>query len=395
MFRKACMRIRSSDRNLKYFMIGVLFLGVNNGILQTVFNNYIDAFFLPTPEMRGLLEVPRELPGFLLVVITGMIASFSMRFWAVSVGILSAVGVLGLGFFSQSFGIMIIWMVIWSMADHLFMPVENTMGLQLAKDGRQGKRLGQLSGIRNLAMIFGALLVWIISQSSAVSSAVYGRYFIVAAIAAAAASVFFFKIHPHHDRQPGGKRFIVKRRYFLYYILNIIFGARKQIFLTFAPLLLIKNYGASPATMAKLILIASALGFVFRQYFGLVTDKFGEKKMLIADALILFIICGGFAFIKNVYFLYAFYILDNLMFSAKIARTTYLNKIAENKADIPPTISFGISLDHAVSMTIPVAGGLIWSALGYSKLFMFAGILAFISLAASSMIRVPVKKTVS
>ena len=389
MLRKTLSKINQMDSNLKYFLVAVLFLGINNGILSTTFNNYIEDIFSLTPEKRGFLEIPRELPGFILVIVTGMIASFSMRFWAVAVGLLSAMGVLGLAFLSPVVSVMLIWMVMWSMADHLFMPVENTMGLHLAKDGKHGKRLGQLSGIRNLAMIFGSFIVWIIASSnrSAEPGMLYKWFYVIAAVAAVISSFFFYKVRLDHERHEEKKRFVFNKKYTLYYILNMIFGARKQIFLTFAPLLLIKYYGAKPETMAILILIASALGFVFRQYFGLITDKFGEKKMFVGDALILLIICLGFAWIKNVYFLYALYIMDNLMFSTKIARTTYLNKIALKKADIAPTISLGISLDHAVSMTIPAVGGIIWGIFGYSNLFLFAAVLAVFSLVAALFVK--------
>lgn len=80
MLRKTISKINQLDPNLKYFLIAVLFLGINNGILTTTFNNYIEDIFSLTPDKRGFLEIPRELPGFLLVIVTGMIASFSMRF---------------------------------------------------------------------------------------------------------------------------------------------------------------------------------------------------------------------------------------------------------------------------------------------------------------------------
>ncbi len=397
MLRKTISKINQLDPNLKYFLIAVLFLGINNGILTTTFNNYIEDIFSLTPDKRGFLEIPRELPGFVLVIVTGMIASFSMRFWAVAVGLLSAMGVMGLSFLSPSVSVMLIWMVMWSMADHLFMPVENTMGLHLAKDGKHGKRLGQLSGIRNLAMILGSFIVWIIASTnrSAEPSLLYKWFYVIAALAAVISSFFFYRVRLDHERHEEKKRFVFNKKYTLYYILNMIFGARKQIFLTFAPLLLIKYYGAKPETMAVLILIASTLGFVFRQYFGIITDRFGEKKMFIGDAVILLCICLGFALVKNVYFLYAFYILDNLMFSTKIARTTYLNKIALKKADIAPTISLGISLDHAVSMTIPAVGGIIWNIFGYSNLFLFAAVLAVFSLVAALFVKNEKKGSVS
>jgi predicted MFS family arabinose efflux permease len=98
--------------------------------------------------------------------------------------------------------------------------------------------------------------------------------------------------------------------------------------------------------------------------------------MFMADAVILLFICAGFAFSTFRPVLYFFFILDNLMFATRIARTTYLNRIAEEKSHIAPTISLGITMDHAVSMTIPAAGGLLWAAYGYRSVFLAASLLA-------------------
>ena len=61
-------------------------------------------------------------------------------------------------------------------------------------------------------------------------------------------------------KRPGKKRFVFRRADKLFYLLNILFGARKQIFLTFAPWVLVTVYGASPARMASLALASAAAG---------------------------------------------------------------------------------------------------------------------------------------
>ena len=151
------------------------------------------------------------------------------------------------------------------------------------------------------------------------------------------------------------------------------------MFLTFAPWVLVTKFNVLPSTMALLIMIASIAGVVFRQVFGIFVDRFGEKKMFIADAFILLFICLGFAFSKYLIFLFFLYILDNLMFSTRIARTTYLHKIAVDRRDVPATISLGITMDHVVSMTIPGLGGLLWSAWGYKWVFIAASVVAVMS----------------
>ncbi|MFA6030538.1 MAG: MFS transporter [Elusimicrobiota bacterium] len=374
MFSSYRRRWAAADPDLRAFLFGILLLGVNQGILNSTFNNYLSDVFRLSAAARGALEFPRELPGFLVLFVAGALAAFPMRAWAVLIGLLSAAGVAGLGFLSPDARTMTLWMLSWSMADHLFMPVESAVGLRMAKEGGKGRRLGQISGARNLAMILGAAVVWVFARGG--GGAMYARLYLAAVLAALAASVLFARMGPGIETPGTARRFVVRREYALFYWLNVLFGARKQIFLTFAPWVLVTEFGASPRTMAALFLCAAVLGVVFRQEFGVFVDRFGEKRMFYADAAILLVICAGFALSRSVGLLYGLYILDNLMFATRIARTTYLDRILVERGDMAATLSLGITLDHAVSMTVPALGGLLWSAYGYPAVFWAASLLA-------------------
>ncbi|MBF0208427.1 MAG: MFS transporter [Oligoflexia bacterium] len=359
--------------DLQFFLVGLLFLGINQGILNSTFNNYLYDNFMVSADARGVIEFPRELPGFLSIVITSVLAFWSVRGWAIIVGVLSAVGIAGMGFLSPNIAIMVVWMFLWSFADHLFMSVESIVGLKLAPKNEEGKILGRISGMRNLAAIVGSFLVFLLMGHLHWG---YRQLYGVAVATATFAAFSFYLMDVQQEELPP-KKFVYKREYNVFYLMNILFGARKQIFLTFAPWVLVSVYKVSTDTMAMLFVVASAIGFIFRQYFGICVDRYGERTILAADAVILLLICMGFAFAKNVYFLYVCFIIDGLMFATRIARTTYLKKILLHQRDIAPTISFGISIDHAVSMAIPFLGGMLWHVYGYQILFLVASLLAF------------------
>jgi len=368
-------RWRRADPQFRLFLLGVLFLGVNSGVFNAAFSNYLNDTFSLTSRQRGFLEFPRELPGYLLIFITGLLAAVPVRHWAVLTALLSSAGIAGLAFFAPTFAPMLLWMLVWSTGGHLFMTVESVMGLRFAKEGGQGRRLGQISGVTNFAAIAGAGVAWLAAKLA--GPALYKWAFGFAACTSLFAAWFFARLGKMDGSAvPGGKRFVFRLKYKWYYLLNILFGARKQIFLTFAPWVLVTQFGASPALMAALGMAAAAAGVVFRQAFGALTDAVGERRMFMADAAILLGICAGFAFSSWRPLLYFLFILDNLMFATRIARTTYLNRIAEDRSHIAPTVSFGVTIDHAVSMTIPAAGGLLWAAYGYRSVFVAASLLA-------------------
>ncbi|MBF0362097.1 MAG: MFS transporter [Oligoflexia bacterium] len=364
------------NTNLKFFLIGLVLLGINQGILNSTFNNYLYDIFKISADARGFIEFPRELPGALSILVTGLLTFWSIRRWAILVGCLSAIGVLGLGFLSTNFIIMTCWMFIWSMADHLFMSVEAMIGLKLAPKNEEGRVLGQISGMRNLSAIIGSFLVFLLMGKL---NFTYPNLYLVAVIAAIL-SAFAFYIMRFKNEEIRPKKFVIKKEYSLFYILNVLFGARKQIFLTFAPWVLVSVYKTDASTMAILFTITSAIGFVFRQYVGILVDRYGERPMLIADSIVLFCICISFAFIKNVYFLYAFFIIDGLMFATRIARIIYLKKIATDTRDLQPTISLGVSIDHVISMMIPILGGFLWHLYGYQVVFILASLISFLNL---------------
>jgi len=365
-------RWRESSPSLRVFLAGVLLLGINNGILTATFNNYLFDSFHVSASARGLIEFPRELPGFAMIFVTGALAAFSLRSWTMLVGLTTGVGILGLGYLSPNMSLMIFWMMLWSLGDHLFITAEATIGLKLAEANRAGRRLGQLTGARNLSMILGTAAVWLLMDRLGVR---YAGVYAVAAATAILAAAAFSRLRLPGDGGGNHRRFVLKKRYTRFYLLNIFWGARKQLFLTFSPWVLVSVFHTPPQTIALLVMAAAVGGVVFRQYFGLAVDRFGERAVLVVDGVAMAAICLGFALSVNIYLLYGLFVLDSLMFATRIARITYLNKIAADKREIAPTLSMGLTLDHAVSMIVPFLGGFLWDASGYPAVFLAALVL--------------------
>mgnify|MGYP001191345152 FL=1 len=362
-------RWRESSPSLRVFLAGALLLGINNGILTATFNNYLFDSFHVNASVRGLIEFPRELPGFAMIFVTGVLAAFSLRSWAVLVGLTTGVGILGLGYLSPNMSLMIFWMMLWSLGDHLFITAEATIGLKLAEANRAGRRLGQLTGARNLSMILGTAAVWLLMDRLGVR---YPGVYALAAATAILAAVAFSRLRLPDDGGGNPRRFVLKKRYTRFYLLNIFWGARKQLFLTFSPWVLVSVFHTPPQTIALLVMAAAVGGMVFRQYFGLAVDRFGERAVLVVDGVAMAAICLGFALSANIYLLYGLFVLDSLMFATRIARITYLNKIAADKQEIAPTLSMGLTLDHVVSMIVPFLAGFLWDASGYPAVFLAA-----------------------
>lgn len=384
-------RWRNLDRNLALFLIGMAFLGASGGMMETTFNNYVSDTFNLAADARGFLEFPRELPGFLTALMAGLlfflpetrIAGFS----ALAVGI----GMLSLAWIGTHWYAMLVFLAIWSSGAHLLMPVRSSISMELSAREHRGRRLGQISAVAIAASIVGCVIVWLAMRWLKAS---YQVIFILGGIAALIAAVFLFRMRmPNaHLQRP---RFVWNRRYWLYYVLAFLFGARKQVFITFGPWVLIRIFHQPVWIFAQLWIAAAVLGIFFQPALGRAIDRLGERTVLMADSLLILLVCLGYGFahlLPNhavaLGLLYVCFVGDNLLFGVNMARDTYLSKIVKRPEDLAPTLSLGISINHAVSMSIPAAGGLLWVRYGHPAVFIATAGVAILMGIFTSFVRI-------
>ncbi len=379
-------------RNFFRMLFATLMFGSSSGIFLAVFNNYLDDVHHLDALSRGWLEFPRELPGFLIMFVSmGMLAFLRETKMAAVAMVFSAVGAVGLGYLAKETVTLVIFVALWSLGDHIIFAVEGPIGLKLSRMGAEGRRLGQLGGARNLGVIFGVGAVFGIAH---LFGEQYHLFFLIAAFSAATAGHFYFRLQ--NDEETLSKRMVLKKKYGIFYAISALFGVRKQIFLAFGTWVLVRIHGVEVATIALLYFVASLIGVVFRPLLGDVIDWLGERAVLAADEVLLIIICLTYAFAGDVFspgvavwVLYGAYVLDSVLFALRIARTTYLKKIADDPSEITPTISVGITVDHLVAMSLPVLSGYIWDRYGFRFVFLLAAAIAIAGFFICLRIRVP------
>lgn len=392
--RERVARKLRSNPQLVLFLLAVFALGASNGIFQTTYNNYLDDVFNIGATARGALEFPREFPGFLVAILAGALFFLRESHVAALAATLTGIGLIGLGLVDDRWGWMLVFTVIWSIGQHVEMPMRSALAMGLGTVRQQGRRLGQTSAARVGATVFGGLLVWLVIDY-------FGNNWMILFIAGGAAALvgafFYLRLRPpevHHQRA----RLVVKRRYTLYYVLCALFGARKQVFITFAPWVLVTIYGQEASTFAKLWIASSILGVWFQQGLGDLIDRWGERRILMLDGALLVMLCLGYACADRlglppgwpVRVLYACYVLDELLFGVENARSSYLAKIVERPQDVSPSLSMGVSINHAVSMVVPYIGGrYIWDIFGWQWVFVVAAGLSVLTIIAAGRVRVP------
>ncbi|MCG6535807.1 MAG: MFS transporter, partial [Syntrophales bacterium LBB04] len=304
--------------------------------------------------------------------------------------LLCAIGILFIGIYSSSFSVMLIWLFIFSIGQHLFIPTNQSIGMELASDGKTGRRLGQFSGIANFSAIIGRFSILIGFKFFDLSFKVS---YIVAFLGFCTVSMLIFLMQKNQPSAAKTK-FKLKKEYKLFYWLNVLYGTRKQTFITFAPWVLVTVFRQKTQVVATLLMIGGIIGIFFKPMLGRAIDRLGERFILTAEAIILIFVCLGYGFSKNIfpetiamYIAFFCYVVDQLLMSVSMARATYLQKIAVKPEDVSQTLTMGVTIDHIFSISVALVSGFLWVKWGYQYVFLLGAVIAMVNTFSSLRIR--------
>ena len=394
--------IYRSEVKIGRFLSVLILFGVAFGLKRGIQDNYLAEIINIEPFERGVVEFFRELPGLLLIFILALMYRFAdSKVFKVGIALMT-VGLAGLFITSITNSsasgeifllkiLVIFFMVIFSTGEHVIMPVRSTIAMELAKREKAGASLGITTSINQLGNIAGFLLVTVIFFF--VKKAGFSRtdiigYRIVFGIALGlmvAAALVAAALQETTLKAPR-QRFYFAKKFSKYYILEVFYGSRKQIFLTFAPYVLILQYGADPSLMSILFAVCAVFVMFCSPLIGKLIDKVGYKAVMVGDTLILIVVClmYGFAhrmFAPNIAFLIVCinFILDQIISIASMANNVYVQRISKNREEITATLSTGISVNHIFSVLIALLGGWIWKIAGIETLFTISAVLALVN----------------
>lgn len=367
---------------------------------RTVFENFGVEVCNIDSVHRGMIESIREIPGVLIFALSAIAVIFtestfvSLCLFTISVGMF-------MFNFSSNFSSLILPLLISSTGIHLFMPIRSSLALSLTQEGKKAKQLALLGTIGSVAGLVGSGLVYLIFTfmktdslylaGNLISGVRFRSVFTLATIVAAIGGFLMLSVSKGKKADIKQDKFIIRRKYWLYYVLTFLAGCRRHIFITFAAYALVKIHGVKAEHIALLMAVNQGLNIGTRYILGHFVDQVGEKRSMILGYSILIFVFIGYARIKYLPLLYILYCIDNVCFGFEVARTTYLDKIAPQE-HIMPTISLGITMNHLSAIPIPILGGFIWKKFGYSWTFMAGAAILFLSVIATSRIRMPEDK---
>jgi len=311
--------------------------------------------------------------------------------------VLSIIGILALGLLTPTYSVMLIFIFINSMGMHLFFPLQESIGLSLVDNNNIGKRMGQFKGVTTGFLMVGYGIVFLAFRYDVFSFVTNIKWiFVIAALLLFIVLLLFIYLE-HLLQNPKSSEHKVKlffrREYKYYYILVIMFGVQKQMMMVYGPWVLIDILGKRQDTMSVLSMIGAFVGIFFLPAVGRWMDQFGIKKLLYADAISFIFVYGIYGFMSGrlndgtlsrvgwpVFFMFALFIIDKMSGQLGMVRSVYLKSILVEERDLTPTLSLGISLDHIMSISFAIVGGIIWKAWGPQYIFYLVALLSFVNL---------------
>lgn len=334
----------------------------------------------------GLTQTVREIPGFLAFTAIFWLMWFREQTVAYVSLIVLGLGVALSGQISSTMG-MLVATFIMSVGFHYFETINKSLQLQLLPKADAPALIGRIvsAGAAAQFTTYGALALaglvgWQVSKTS-----YDGLFLFIGLLCMAMTACAFLFFGRFQGPVPQRKELILRQRYWLYYVMTFMSGARRQLFFAFGGFLLVKKFGFSVFDTAKLMLVTTLLNFLLASQLGKMVTRFGERRSIMFENTVLIGVFIGYALTSDWRVAAALFVIDGLFFTLILAQGTYFQKIAD-PADVASTVSVAFTINHIAAVAIPVTFGLIGGLVDPAIIFWLGAGIATVSLGLSFLV---------
>jgi hypothetical protein len=349
-----------------------------------LFNNFAVEVVHLEGRHVGIIQSIREVPGFLaLLAVYVMLVVREHRLSAFSIAILG-IGVALTGMLPTYGGIMATTLLM-SFGFHYYETTNQSLTLQYFATHVSPLVIGKLRSIAAASSIVTALLIWVMGYFLSFK----GMFLAIGSLVFLAGCWGLLQDPTHKSIPPQRLKMVVRKRYWLYYLLTFLSGARRQIFTVFSIFLLVKAFHFSVQEVTLLFLVNNAINWFLNPLIGRAIIAFGERTLCSVEYAVISIVFLTYAFTSSAWLAAGMYILDSILFNFSIAIRTYFHKIAD-PGDIAPSTAVGVTINHMAAVFLPAIGGFLWM-IDYRIPFFIGTGLSVVSLFFAQFIRLPKK----
>ena len=342
---------------------------------MALLNNFVIERAAFTGAEIGMLQSIREIPGFLAftaVLVLLLIKEQTLAYVALA---MMGIGVALTGYFPSVVGLYLTTLLM-STGFHYFETIKQSLSLQWLTKEEAPAALGKMVAYGSMASLVVYSSLWL---SERYLSLPFATLYLIGGGCCVALVLLMWLAFPRFEGHTvQRKHLLMRKRYWLYYALTFMGGARRQIFVVFAGFLMVEKFGYDVSDIAALYLVNHLFNWAFAERIGAWVGKVGERRALTFEYCGLICVFTAYAFVSDAKWAAALYILDHLFFSLAIAIKTYFQKIAD-PADIASTAGVAFTINHIAAVVIPVIFGLIW-LVSPSAVFLIGAAMVVVSL---------------
>ncbi|MEP2533335.1 MFS transporter [Shimia sp.] len=333
----------------------------------------------------GLLHTVREIPGFFAVGVIAILMFMREQVLGMVSLLLLGVATAVTAWFPSMAGILTITMLS-SIGFHYYETVNQSLQLQWLDKARAPKALGWLLAAGSAATLVAYGLIVLSWERFDLS---YNFVYMLGGGVTAVIAIFCLLAYPQFEsRTPQVRKMVLKKRYWLYYAMQFMAGARRQIFVVFAGFMMVERFGFDVHEITALYLINLVANMIFAPLVGVGVARFGERRTLIFEyfgLVMVFLAYGGIYFFGwGIVLASVLYVLDHMLFSLALALKTYFQKICDPE-DIAPTAAVAFTINHIAAVFLPVLLGLLW-LVSPGAVFALAACMAAVSLGLATLV---------
>ena len=364
----------------RYLIILTIASTVGLQAWRTLFNNFAVETAGLNGAQVGIIQSVREIPGFLALLAVYFILIIKEHHLSALSILVLGLGVVLTGCLPTYSGI-IITTLIMSSGFHYYETTNQSLTLQYFDKTKSPLVFGRQRRYAALANIAVGIFIFLTQPFLS-----YKQLYLLIGALLVAVGVWGFLQKPVDETLPvQHKKMILRQKYWLFYFLTFMAGARRQIFIAFAVFLLVKVFHFSLREIAILFLINNVINFYLSPLIARAIVRFGERKVLSLEYGSLILIFTGYALVQSKLLVAGLYVLDHVFFNFAIAIRTYFQKIGAAR-DIAPSMAVGFTINHLAAVVLPALGGLIWM-IDYRLVFIAGAVMSLVSLAAAQLIK--------
>ncbi len=342
---------------------------------NALLNNFVIERAGFTGAEIGILQSLREVPGFMAFAAVFILILMREQTLALASLLLLGMGTALTGWFPSVVGLYCTT-VLMSIGYHYYATMQKSLVLQWTPREKTPEMLGRVIAVGSATSIITFGMIWLFFDFASLD---FSWIYMIGGGITALAALICWMIYP---KVPVGveqhRHLVIRRRYWLFYLLSFMGGARRQIFIVFAGFLMVEKFGFDVSDITLLFLLNAAINMWLAPRVGRLVARWGERRALILEYGGLIGVFVGYALVENAALAAGLYVVDHLFFALALAINSYFQKIA-HPADIASTAGVSFSIDHTAAVTVPVVLGFLWLT-SPAMVFLIGGAMAAFSL---------------